>query len=55
MKNTETGQLTVAELVELLMKEPQDALVWHEGCDCYGAANGVTYDKDDNSVLIGRS
>jgi hypothetical protein len=33
--------LTVRELVALLSKMPQDAMVWHEGCDCHGAADGV--------------
>ena len=50
----EKGQVTVAELVAELLKEPQDALVWHEGCDCYGAASTVKYDETDKSVLIGR-
>lgn len=47
-------QLTVKELIELLKEQPQDALVWHEGCDCYGAADGVNYDEKDNTVLITR-
>lgn len=50
----EEGQVTVAELIAELQKHPQDALVWHEGCDCYGAASNVTYDAGDNSVMIGR-
>lgn len=54
MDYREMGQITVAELVEKLQQIPRDALVWHEGCDCYGAASTVTYDKDDNSVMIGR-
>jgi hypothetical protein len=48
------GQLTVAELIDLLKQQPQEALVWHEGCDCYGAADRVKYDETDGSVLIGR-
>lgn len=48
------GQMTIAELIKELEKLPQDALVWHEGCDCNGAANSVTYDESDNSVMIGR-
>ncbi len=48
------GQLTVAELIAELEKQPQDALVWHEGCDCLGAASSVTYDDTDKSVTIGR-
>lgn len=58
------GQLTVRELIAQLRKMPQDALVWHEGCDCSGAANGVEWyrtgdDPDDDAndpgtVLITR-
>lgn len=48
------GQVTVAELISELQKMPQDALVWHEGCDCYGAASTVSYDGEDNTVLIAR-
>jgi hypothetical protein len=47
-------QLTNGELIELLKTLPTDALVWHEGCDCWGEADRVEYDKDDNSILIGR-
>ena len=50
----EKGQVTVDELIIELMKIPHDALVWHEGCDCYGAASTVTYHEKENSVLIGR-
>lgn len=48
-------QLTVAELIELLKAMPQDALVFHEGCDCYGEANGVVFDETDKTVLITRN
>jgi len=54
MDYREKGQLTVAELIEKLKEVPQDALVWHEGCDCYGAADRVEYDQSDNSIIIGR-
>ena len=50
----EKGQVTVAELIAELQKQPQDALVWHEGCDCYGAASEVTYEAEDNTVTIAR-
>jgi len=50
----EKKQLTVKELIELLQKMPQDALVWHEGCDCFGKADGVVYRESRNSVLITR-
>ncbi len=48
--------LTVSELIELLKQLPQDTEVWLEGCDCWGAANGVVVCKDrDNVVLITRN
>lgn len=50
----EQGQMTVAELIAELAKCPQDALVWHEGCDCMGAANSVKYESSDNTVMITR-
>ena len=49
----EKGQLTVAQLIEELKKMPQDAPVMHEGCDCWGVANGVNLEKD-GTVLITR-
>ena len=48
------GQLIVKELIELLKEQPSDAIVWHEGCDCWGAADRVEYDSEDNTILIGR-
>lgn len=54
IKEVHGKQLTVAELIELLKECPADALVWHEGCDCWGAADRVEYDESDNSILIGR-
>mgnify|MGYP007017175434 CR=1 FL=1 len=54
MNYRDEGQMTVSELIEELKKQPQDALVYHEGCDCYGAAKGVTFDEHDGTVLIGR-
>lgn len=55
MDNDQERQLTVAELIALLQKQPQDAIVFHEGCDCLGVADSVEYDASDNSVTIGRS
>jgi len=46
--------LTVSELIERLKTMPQDALVYHSGCDCIGAADGVTL-EDDGTVLISRA
>jgi hypothetical protein len=46
--------MTVAEVIEKLRLMPQDALVYHEGCDCTGAADGVYLD-DDGTVMITRS
>lgn len=49
-------QLTVKQLIELLEKMPQDFLVYTEGCDCIGLADGVELgDGSDNYVLITRS
>lgn len=48
------GQITVEKLIDELKKYPPDALVWHEGCDCTGAASTVTYDESDNSIIINR-
>lgn len=33
--------ITVAELIAALQKQPQDALVLSEGCDCDGFATGA--------------
>lgn len=46
--------LNVGQLIELLEKCPKDALVYHEGCDCYGEADRVEFDESDNTILIGR-
>ena len=46
--------LTVAELIEELKKMPQDAFVFHEGCDCLGSAYKVLLEPD-GTVLITRS
>lgn len=63
MKNSSTGkvdkkiyekQLTVFELIDLLMDQPPDAVVWHEGCDCLGAADRVEYEEGIHAVIIGR-
>lgn len=47
-------QLTVKELITLLLKCPEDYLVWHEGCDCWGEADRVEIRKDCKEILIGR-
>lgn len=52
--DNKSKQLTVAELIALLQKQPQDALVMHEGCDCYGHADGVKWVEDSGYVLITR-
>ena len=54
MDYKDKGQLTVAELIELLKQQPQDALVWHKINNDYDAANRVEYDEKDNTVLIDR-
>jgi len=47
-------QLTVRELTLLLYKCNQEALVYTDGCDCTGHANGVSFDER-SSVYITRS
>jgi hypothetical protein len=47
-------QLTVKELIELLKKCPPDCIVYTEGCDCFGKADGVKYDEGDKDILITR-
>ena len=46
--------MTVAELIALLKQLPHASFVWVEGCDCTGAAVGVSLDKSDGSVLVRR-
>jgi len=46
--------MTVAELIEALKAMPQDAFVYHQGCDCTGNASGVVL-EEDGSVLIERN
>lgn len=46
--------LTVAELIEMLQAMPQDAMVFHEGCDCIGNAHKVIL-ENDGTVMITRS
>lgn len=57
--NTEKSQkqLTVGELIELLKTFPSDDLVWHEGCDCWGEANGAALirGRSVSGILITRS
>ena len=40
----ETRQLTVADLIVLLRDVPPETMVETEGCDCVGAATGVSLD-----------
>lgn len=47
--------LTVAQLIELLHKMPQDTVVMIEGCDCYGFAGGVVLDENTGTVDIIRT
>lgn len=46
------GQLTVSQLIDLLKKQPQDALVWLEGNDEYSEASYVHYDPENHTVTI---
>lgn len=36
--------MTVGELIEALKKVDPNLPVWHEGCDCHGAARSVEVD-----------
>lgn len=45
-------QITVAELIELLKKQPQDALVWSEGGYCYYPIEDVTFSKWKTGVVL---
>jgi hypothetical protein len=45
--------VTVAEMIAILQRLPQDALVYSEGCDCTGKANGAEFDGE-NCVEITR-
>lgn len=53
--STIEGQLTNDELIKMLKKFPGDVPVWHEGCDCYGAASKVVYDPGVGGLLIKRT
>jgi hypothetical protein len=56
MRNDKWGNdnvMTVAEVIEALKTMPQDALVYHEGCDCNGAAASVEL-QNDGTVMITR-
>ena len=44
-------QLTVAELIARLRRLPQEAMVDTEGCDCVGAAMGVSFDGQTVTIL----
>jgi hypothetical protein len=54
MESTHEGQLRVCDLIKELSKYPADAFIWHEGCDCWGAAKSVEWDVSDNTILITR-
>jgi len=47
-------QMTVAQLIQKLKEMPQDSLVWHEGCDCWGRADNVEL-QEDGCILITRN
>ena len=44
--------MTVAELIELLQKMPQDARVEAEGCDCINPVSGVSMQSAERYVLL---
>lgn len=45
--------LTVKALRAFLVDCPDEAIVWCEGCDCWGEAGAVVLD-DEDAVLIKR-
>ncbi len=45
-------QYTVADLIQDLIKQDPDALVYMEGCDCTGQCLGV--EKDGADVMLSR-
>lgn len=45
-------QVSVEQLIKLLEQQPKDALVWHMGQDHEIKTSRVTYNPDDNTVLI---
>lgn len=47
------NQLTVKQLIEILSKLPQDAIVWTEGCDCYGIASDALIQDDHVMIFRG--
>lgn len=51
IKGVKGKQMTVADLIAALQGIDENALVWHEGCDCWGEADRVIF---DGSVLITR-
>ncbi len=46
-------QYTVADLIQDLIKQDPDALVYMEGCDCTGQCKSVS--KDGSDVMLNRS
>lgn len=49
-------QWKVRELIEELQKHDPDAMVWTEGCDCWGTCYGIEIDKTEpKSILLKRS
>lgn len=44
--------LTVKQIIELLTKQPPDAKVILEGCDCYGLANAVSISEESQCLVI---
>lgn len=47
---SEPRACTVAELIELLKRCPPDLPVLAEGCDCHGAAFGVSVGRTEVTV-----
>lgn len=47
--------LTTKELIELLLQQPQDAIIVTEGCDCYGDVGHVSYNEPTNELSLERA
>lgn len=56
MQKDEFGNdtLSVGELIEMLEKYPREFLVYTEGCDCIGNADGVEK-QGEQAIIITRS
>lgn len=47
--------LTVGELKAYIEDLPTDATIYLEGCDCYGKAGVLAFNRDTNHLTIDRA